>query len=592
MQSWRLPLILTSLSLIVFGYILLFERHFISSTQRAEVGKRLFPAFNPSSAHQITIRIRKTDDIRLSLEKGRWLLEEPFNFAADHFAVEDLLWLLSEMEFIQKISVRRDSSLLRDYGLNDPRVVIRTKWDKKEEIELRIGSSSPRPGSLYAQIRKNDGYVYVIPEEIFSMLSRPPDEWRNKLLINLADQQIKSIRLESNDVRYEFLHEQGIWKLISPENARLDTDKVNSWLGSLLSARAARYGDNTVQDAARRLNLESITSLELYNDENEIIAGLRLAEISIVDDQPIKVARRLGENIWMCLDETTASLILPQFDSLVDRRFLSIPISSVSKINLSSNEENLTISRSENGWSIANFPYSVEHDAIENYLGELAKISLGKKIQPGYTDISQDVCTVSFWQKLESGKEIKASEIIIRKAADIGFYASIPGSQSAFSIDKKDLAKILVKPGHFRVKKFTCPEIDQTRLLTIEIANEQKKLTLTERSDISKLSHLLRSIDVEEWTDIHICPDRSEINTIKISAKNSENSHMRFHICTFQEKACLFVFVSADKNQSFRPTRAWFSLFEKTLYDFFKDHISNADTLNSDKMPSFNDNQN
>ena len=314
MQTWRLPLLLLGACALLLVFIVYFERELPSSSDRTHLKKRLYPAFDPKTAHCVSIRIRRSDEVRLVLRDDKWRIVEPFEFAADQFTVDDLLWSIADLEFIQKIPVSRQSARLKEYGLHEPRIVLRVNWGKKDEAELRLGIDSPRPGAVYAQIRKNDKFVYVIPQEIFSLLSQPVDEWRNKSLVDLAGQKVHVIILEEKGFRYEFHKTDQSWKLITPETRDVVSEKVNFWLSSLFSARAVGYCNQDTQDAVRRISPEMLVGLELYNEKKELLAGLRFAEVKISETCVQPVARRVGESVWMCLAENQLRVLLPQID--------------------------------------------------------------------------------------------------------------------------------------------------------------------------------------------------------------------------------------------------------------------------------------
>jgi hypothetical protein len=581
MQSWRLPLILSTICLLVLLSIIFFESHQAGTADKIIFEKRLFPRFDPSTAYRITTRSRKQSDFRLVLENGHWLIQEPFKFTADNFAIDDLLWLLADIEYLQKISVKRDSSQLKQYGLNEPRFVLRANWGRKDEIELRIGSDSPRPGSVYAQIRKNDDDIYVISNEILSILSRPLDEWRNKTLINLADQEVHGIVLEIKGVRYEIGRINQDWKVITPETAELDPAKVNTWLGNLLSARAESYGDDALQDAARRIEPDSHVILELYNEKKELIAGLRITEVSTAADTSKAIARRVGENIWMCLEENQKPLLVPELDSLRDRRIMNIPTSAISKIAILRQDKTISFLRSNNGWILENYPHALETSLVEDYLTSLSQISFGESLKSSEKNTGEKFLSVNFWHKLESGQEVKTREIQILKSQDDEFICHIVGNQRSFKINREDVQKFLVEPIDFRKKKFVWPDINKASVITIENKLKDLKITLSEKPELLKFSQLLREVDVEKWIDIPNCPD-SEAPAFVVTAEYSEKNKSSIQICQCEGMPSLAVFTSSDYTESFKPLTAWFSLFQEVLDQHIDlNQLTNTNTVDS-----------
>ena len=162
-QQFRFTLILLGLNALAF--LVLF---FASNSQ--------FKAFNNSSSltAQITEFTNKIDALQIKGENittplllvrtnNQWTLEEPTQWPANSFAVEQIIHALNTLEASVVFSldeIKQTDQSLSDYGLDEPLLSLNLYKDT-EILEINIGKSTALGNKLYLYLPRTKN-IYVV----------------------------------------------------------------------------------------------------------------------------------------------------------------------------------------------------------------------------------------------------------------------------------------------------------------------------------------------------------------------------------------------------------------------------------------------
>ncbi len=579
MQTWRLPLILISLVIIATAYLIFFDSKRAGTAEAIFLEKRLFAKFDPESAHRITIRRSKEEDLRFNLQESTWRIVEPFEFTADQFDIDDLLWLLADLEYIQKIPVPRDSSRLSAYGLSSPRYVLRANWGRRDEIELRIGDDSARPGSIYAQIRKNDAWVYTIPREVSDILARPATDWRNRRLLDTRGRRVMKIRRESSTKTSEINVNENLWTVASQDPATLDQDSVNHWVTSILSSRIARYCTPAEEDDVRRAAQEKIISLEFLDEQGQAIVGLRYISTLSSDGTPLHAARRIGETAWMYVDEELATHLNNDPADFLNTRPLRYPPSAVSRADITTRAESFQIHRVDGGWLIQPEGKFAETASVENFLAFMNRPLARKSSSPTAADTEHYDKLASFQFHIESPSDQKTltEEFLIYRGPTGSLWGRLRNLYDLYSLDEETVRPLLVRAEDFVPKIWNLPEsFTRTSLKRATILNSRLEELSLDR--YQTFLPLLQRIDVSAWL-----PAESECGLDHRQLILESESNSRLIVCICDQLICQMRFEEETGSTAFVPLQAWAKLFFAALERILESEHESPSSENLEK---------
>ena len=179
-MSARVPLILFVIALVLFGYVLAFER---GRPSRTEIEARAGLLVEGLVRDRITkIRIASGDERVVLRREGEgfdetWTLEEPRQTPADPEKVEDYVrnWEFSVP--VRTLESPSDDDLGR-FGLGSPAGQVTFEMDRSS-VRSTLGASSPGDGGGYVRI-DGERAVSVVGKDVVELFSRTWDGFAAK----------------------------------------------------------------------------------------------------------------------------------------------------------------------------------------------------------------------------------------------------------------------------------------------------------------------------------------------------------------------------------------------------------------------------
>lgn len=235
----------TTLSLAViagglFAYIWFVEQHSETTREVTESSAKVLK-LDQSRINSIAVQNGETK-IDIQKKDGVWRIEQPLADRADATGVSQILSSLESLKHDSKISIpsAQEKEKLAEYGVAESTVRIKVKSDTAKETELLIGKDSAVDGKVYARVQGSSD-VYVIPNTLRSLITKVPDDFRDKKLSDATPQQIQKFAVKTADGEIEAERKGSHWEILKPLKARGADQKINDMLASVLNAIVAQF---------------------------------------------------------------------------------------------------------------------------------------------------------------------------------------------------------------------------------------------------------------------------------------------------------------------------------------------------------------
>ncbi len=177
-------IILLVIALGLTAYILLVERHSLTSGELADTREQLLPRFVRNRVNAISIS-REGQRIELRRERqndsdpiGDWQMRSPVNAEADPDTIGSMLSSLQFAHSRRTLQSVSDEDIQR-FGLEAPRV--RATFEVgSEEVRVAFGNEDPTESGVYMMAGDQ---VHVVGVDVFEALDHEPGHWRTKRLL-------------------------------------------------------------------------------------------------------------------------------------------------------------------------------------------------------------------------------------------------------------------------------------------------------------------------------------------------------------------------------------------------------------------------
>ncbi len=180
---------------------------------------------------------RDTEDAEPS-----WAATQPFTGRADEETIEDLLSSLHTAEaeaFV--LDAEPDDAQLAEYGLDDPDVSLTLRVGEGASHALLVGGDSEEPDGRFA-MHPGGRSVFVVGTALVEDLPSSADTLRNKQVLALARERVKSMRLVGDGQPIRLERDGVDWRITEPRPIEADASAVSRLLSTLQDLRAEGFG--------------------------------------------------------------------------------------------------------------------------------------------------------------------------------------------------------------------------------------------------------------------------------------------------------------------------------------------------------------
>lgn len=230
-MRFKLTILLLALNAALFGVIFYFDK--VQSTQSlADESARLI--LNPEfvqNLERISIQSVHTED-PWTLERSgdQWLVSSPFQWKANPFAVQQLLFQLRRLSWESRFPVSELASsgqTLASYDLESPPIEIELD-NGSQSHRLRLGAPTEIGNRLYIMSPDGD-FVHVVPRGLLDSLQRDLEAFLDRRIFSLSLEETRGIQIQdraASSVRVRLERDGSDWQFVSPIETAADPEKV------------------------------------------------------------------------------------------------------------------------------------------------------------------------------------------------------------------------------------------------------------------------------------------------------------------------------------------------------------------------------
>lgn len=207
-------LVAAAVFIVLLGWILAKERG--RAPEKGEIFK-----LKTEQANALTV---KTLDKTTTLRKqgDQWTLEEPIRGWADKDAAERMINAIARLNVKGKQGVNLDED---KWGLKKPSLTATLTYDGNRTVTVYLGAQAPINSEYFGKI-EGKNQLYFMPSSVYSDLTQPVDTLRDKALVHLKKDDVKSVTLQYPDrvltVEQRGTKEEPKWFLTQPYEAKAD----------------------------------------------------------------------------------------------------------------------------------------------------------------------------------------------------------------------------------------------------------------------------------------------------------------------------------------------------------------------------------
>ena len=354
----RTTLILAGIVAVLAVFILVWERHQVTSGETSDREGRLLPTFVRDRVRRLEIThagkkiVLERPEPPESGEMVDWRLKTPRDVEADDDAVDAVMGALEWLDARRTVGEVSDADRRR-FGLDRPRVRVSYTLSGGTTGTLVVGAAASGEG-VYVQAG-DDGIVHVVGQDLFEALDHDANHYRNKRIAEVRASKVKTIVLGGSAGERRLDRRNGVWTLAGQNGGRANTAQVEEMLRALESLDATRFVADTSgterQDLAR-YGLTPGRATARIEIEGSPTVNLRVgAPCEGHTDDEIYVMRE-GSGVVACTAKSLLDTLGHTTESLRDRRLLTATPEDSAWIEVGSGATRVKVVKGAGGWHL------------------------------------------------------------------------------------------------------------------------------------------------------------------------------------------------------------------------------------------------
>jgi hypothetical protein len=383
----KTTIILLVVVAIGFAYVFLYEKKQFTTEEVVLRAGIVFPNFKPNKVTRL--EIKKGDQITL-LERSdndTWELRKPLEVKADKTEVTSIL---SEFQYMKKISSIEDATDLKSYGLEEP-VFVASLWtgttgQGKKSHTIYVGSKRVGGDEVYIRLEDSDE-ILLIPGTLSDKLGKSVSDLRSKKVFDIETAAVENVDVQcaSGEI-ISCVRKGNDWRFTKPVSDLCDNKKVVEIINKLKNLKIDTNDFLTEDDSNLSkygLDMPKVTVAIKQRGRTEMVLfGHTL-------DDKVYTKRKDAPSIFLVSETVATGLSSIKANDIRSRSICSFEMLYVSKINIKSGEATVTIEKSkEYDWMFTN-PVDMFADA-DSFKGLLNTIQT-MEIQSFAADNQEDM---------------------------------------------------------------------------------------------------------------------------------------------------------------------------------------------------------
>ncbi|HCJ12447.1 MAG: hypothetical protein A2Y14_05410 [Verrucomicrobia bacterium GWF2_51_19] len=285
----------------------------------------------------------------LKRDRDAWLLVEPVQWAANNFAV---LQILSQLRYLEKEvsfsleDIKASGQTLEDYGLAEPSLIIRF-GDRDHTYELRVGQPAKIGQRIYIFDPETEN-VLVVSEALRDSLLVELAALRDYHVIALKAFDIHAVKVKKDNLAVFLEKSKELWGFIAPIHTKADTKALDGVLSDIAESKAEAFIDDYKDLAEFGLDTPEVKiTLQGPHSKETLCLGKQVPEKNL-----FYVKREDAHSVFTLPIRLFARLLSAQ-EALRDSRIWTFSPERLTRIEIAGKDRSVSLQKLENGpWQV------------------------------------------------------------------------------------------------------------------------------------------------------------------------------------------------------------------------------------------------
>ncbi len=209
-------------------------------------------------------------DTQAVLEKkqGEWRVVNSHFFPADEERVDGFFKAMYSLKEGALVSNNPERTTI--FSVNEKNGTRVRVWNHKDRTVADFYAGEIIPDGQYLRRADEDEVFQTIPS-LARFLNTPVDEWKDKTLLSVKEADVRRLALKTPDEERILEKQEGVWRMIQPDDYETDALAVRTLFDQLKKLRANTFADSTDASQVDFSNPDYKISVRMNDDSLQLV---------------------------------------------------------------------------------------------------------------------------------------------------------------------------------------------------------------------------------------------------------------------------------------------------------------------------------
>lgn len=358
----------------LFGVIVFHHKH---PRQAVAAPARLLPDLQAAQVSAVQVRPSGAEEIRVERTNNAWRMTAPVSYPAESERIEHLIASLERLApatTLSEAELKERPNFEEEFGFSPEQTsVFITGGDYR--AQLKVGAKTAPGDQVFLQVAGR-ARVFLADADLLKLIPTSADDWRDRALLDLRSLVFDRIAVSNGNSAFQVERDPAIhgWRLISPNQARANSARIEESLQILQTARVNRFIPDEPKPDLEALGLQPPEWQLAFAQNTQIVAVLQFGK-SPTNEAKQVCARLADQRTIVTTPKDSVSVWRASASDFRDPHLLNLPgpVTAVEVKGLDS----FTVTRQTNDtWRVQPQGFTADADLVKEMLSSLTEMQV------------------------------------------------------------------------------------------------------------------------------------------------------------------------------------------------------------------------
>ena len=343
----------------------------------AQGPSRLLPDLPAALVSTVQVRPAGAAEIRVERSNTVWRMTAPVSYPAEEQRINALITALEKLApaiTISEAELKERSNFEEEFGFSPEQASLFIN-SADYRAQIKVGAKTPPGDQVFLQVAGRAG-VFLADADLLKLIPTSADDWRERSLLDSRNMTFDHIAISNGSTAFQVERDAAIhgWRLISPNQARANSVRIEESLQVLATARVSRFVPDDPKPDLETMGLQPPEFQLAFAQNTQTVALLQFGKSPTNDPKQI-YARLSDQRTIVTTAKDFISLWRASASDFRDPHLLNLS-ASITAVEVKGLDSFSIVRQTNDSWRIQPQGLAADRELVKEMLSTLSEMQV------------------------------------------------------------------------------------------------------------------------------------------------------------------------------------------------------------------------